>query len=1755
MALPEHAVDSGDYSDSTLSSLSSRSSVVGLSGLRDAASTTRPKKELRNLAKLLQPTLGSTGRAGPASGGKKKKAVQVERMRDALRKVLEPVGRGKDKSKRKRGVQSDKGKERATSDSKRRRGSTGGSSSEVQASSTSTRRKAEAARATSSTTGEVARDKKRTSRVSSKSAKPARTLSCNFDEGSTRQTRSNGAFEAHELPWGWQNQGALLGKPQEVQAAARKKETPKQKIADMRRDSDGEDRKRKMAKTGAADEGVRKKVKTSSARAASTQTTVIAQETVLVGADECEMSRDMTAVRMDKPKQTKGGKGQGRAKRAVREVARAGKEHEAAPPTVVTSCAKPSAVARAGEEGSGTRKGKRKEPMQVEVPPPEPTTSAPIPPRPVAPVVRTASPRLTELTAPDLVDARPQPPSQAAPQVVDGKLRAQLEARVESREAVSDERKTESQKSTAQDRQAVVEADVPGPPIHEAPKTLASPFSSRLPPSSCPLPTIVDPSSPPPKRKATAFHAATSPDQIAGYSSAFDASRLPPLPAGTVPRSVAVQSTMLPATSTPLGKHALSQSTAGPLRSSTLPAPTASKGACQEPTSQVAGPIEAINKPTLVAKKRKPSKAKPLDPTLLSKEGWVEPEKDLRINEYGRPPVWCVGRQELCESLSYFNSYQGGHYDREERCRGYLLDGFPSVNDICEKQGRIIISHGGGNSIVDKTGYHLKSNQEREGTRMRALRNCLEHRTPVVLIAGSSYEFFPALRTLGKSKDSDDEVRYAVLGCYWVTDIWAEGEAVTASSTTATASDHFVRFKVRFEWVASQGTPWFDGIIGKSSSEGGSNPLSTSRSVSPLWTSSSALTPPSTLFDGNAKPQYSPVEGMDLSFVGCPVCAKKHRKIYETSISCYNETCSNFFRFADGRMPVSRHLALTYHDSMLELSSDLPLDSLIPQPVIPATLQSLADSPSIRDYSKTSWRGFGCSRCGRLSSRSAWLVLSCAGCGAETDARGAVLRPEDVEVAQKRSKSVDPRTGAVEISNSVKSSAVEYGEGQGGFTGFSYDLGDGAKVHHLWPRTKEGFETANKLFEAYQGDEAGRLFRRNPLTTHRVQGSLLCQQFTWNGGREYLHAIAAETYAFRNDNGNVDQKSTSDPASDSPTRYAAPCAKIACDYLQAVVPSFLPVGNQEDTAFNEILSVAYMTGGKMNFHDDGEIGLGPVVASISLGADAIMSFRPKVKKPRRKPRAPPAPAQVKPELHRESKKPRSVLQIRLQHGSIMVMEGANMQKAFEHAVEPEGVRFAATARYVGPNHARTPGFHLSLPSGERVATEVRKTIPHSSLHPRPDTRIDLAIPAVLAKSSLSTTAIPAHTASSSIPAPNAATGHRLDSYNAHRLPKNATEVVMGQNGSETYKVVPETYNGTWRTEIVFTSVPQGYNKTFTESNEPYYGASQIINPVTKNGTNETLASPFMPAGGLIRKNPTYTAESNFDFQSLNLALNQELIELDLFHNGLARFSTQDFIDAGLTADDRFIIEHMADQEVGHALAITHMLGGDRAAKQYVYQYPFDSPKTFILFCQLLTRFGEAGVYGFLQQLDSRPAAQILLQSITIEALETGLPQSYAWTLLSPYIKSCPSTNPRIEWQNFPALKILNQPDSLGGTPGISSNYTLTSGGNSGREVHFSWEDPGKVTGYDGLYKTCSFAGEPKYAAFIGQLTVSFAELYIVSNNTGYAKVPDSVVFPRQPQVVNTVFVSLTDQAVPVRPCNLSMILHATRAGPTWYFAS
>lgn len=369
---------------------------------------------------------------------------------------------------------------------------------------------------------------------------------------------------------------------------------------------------------------------------------------------------------------------------------------------------------------------------------------------------------------------------------------------------------------------------------------------------------------------------------------------------------------------------------------------------------------------------------------------------------------------------------------------------------------------------------------------------------------------------------------------------------------------------------------------------------------------------------------------------------------------------------------------------------------------------------------------------------------------------------------------------------------------------------------------------------------------------------------------------------------------------------------------------------------------------------------------------------------------------------------------------------------------------------------------------------------------------------------------------------------------------------------------------------------------------------------------------YQPAGGAGTNGtiPYYHPLSDFDYESLTLALYQEWIELDLFHNGLATFSVADFEAAGLTAEDRFLIEFMADQEVGHSTLLSNILGV-AAPPQCTYNYPFTTVREFIDFCQRLTRFGESGVYGFLGHLDSREAATLLLQSITTEArqqlifrqfngqfpmpvwFEVGVPQSWAWTLLAPYISSCPANTTRLAWQNFPTLTILNNPntnaidpqiganDSTNALPGSDpSNSTTVAGDNycvdatetgkdcsaaisrnrtnplsyPGRPIYLSWADVNEAIGPNNSYITSRspVADAPRFAMFVNQLNATYVPLLNISGNTGVAIQPNTSTFAGDPTINGTSFIAITSQDVFVTPFNLSNINPFVYAGPALY---
>lgn len=370
--------------------------------------------------------------------------------------------------------------------------------------------------------------------------------------------------------------------------------------------------------------------------------------------------------------------------------------------------------------------------------------------------------------------------------------------------------------------------------------------------------------------------------------------------------------------------------------------------------------------------------------------------------------------------------------------------------------------------------------------------------------------------------------------------------------------------------------------------------------------------------------------------------------------------------------------------------------------------------------------------------------------------------------------------------------------------------------------------------------------------------------------------------------------------------------------------------------------------------------------------------------------------------------------------------------------------------------------------------------------------------------------------------------------------------------------------------------------------------------------------PYQPAGGADTNGtvPYYHPLSDFDYESLTLGLYQEWIELDLFHHGLATFSVSDFEAAGLTAEDRYLIEFMADQEVGHATMISNMLGA-AAPPQCTYNYPFTTVREFVDFCQRLTRYGESGVYGFLGHLDSRAAATLLLQAITTEArqqmifrqfsglfpmpvwFEVGVPQSWQWTLLAPHISSCPANTTRLAWQNFPTLTILDNPninkinpqinanDSTNATPGdFPSNSTSVQENNycpdattigencspaisrnhsnplsyPGRPIYLSWGEADQPIGPNNSYITARspVADAPRFAMFVNQLNATYVPLQNISGNTAVAIQPNTNTFAGDPTINGTVFLAITSQDIYVTPYNLSNINPYVYAGPALY---
>ncbi|KAJ7152873.1 hypothetical protein C8R46DRAFT_1228435 [Mycena filopes] len=354
--------------------------------------------------------------------------------------------------------------------------------------------------------------------------------------------------------------------------------------------------------------------------------------------------------------------------------------------------------------------------------------------------------------------------------------------------------------------------------------------------------------------------------------------------------------------------------------------------------------------------------------------------------------------------------------------------------------------------------------------------------------------------------------------------------------------------------------------------------------------------PPWWIQDSQESPD--PPEYTPQSVYQCSNCGNSSPRVFKHGWTCLRPDCPQFWTGPNWQLSA----ALEYNPEFLELREPLALrlapefdTRLVPPPPV---FDSTEEFTTGFKYT----RGWYCQKCGRMSSRES---LKCE------DSLPRAFMGTDFKITD--------NSGIVPLA------AQTYYDTAGGWgIRQSFVLPEKrGTIHHMRGSDSLNGE-AGWILEEYQkqATSGALLFRRHPLKKHLGRGQLLSSYFSQN-----IVSQAGEAYQY-----------VGGSAQTVPLQDACPAVQAAHRLIETRVASAL--GAAPPHPFNELLSVAYLEKQSMAYHSDNERGLGPVVAGLSLGSPAVMNFRVATKR------------------LEEGARNRTELSIFLQHGDVLVMDGA-----------------------------------------------------------------------------------------------------------------------------------------------------------------------------------------------------------------------------------------------------------------------------------------------------------------------------------------------------------------------------------------------------------------------------------------------------------------------------------------------------------------
>lgn len=663
----------------------------------------------------------------------------------------------------------------------------------------------------------------------------------------------------------------------------------------------------------------------------------------------------------------------------------------------------------------------------------------------------------------------------------------------------------------------------------------------------------------------------------------------------------------------------------------------------------------------------------------------------------GEPLVWAESRQALCETLPYFKRPQGGCYQNDSHVYGFLFDSVGHCREYLDED--IIICRAGGSMEQDPIGGMVqKKDQLMKEAQVQAILNDIAHQNPLIVICGN--------RNGGAKCEMPHQ--YSVLGWYKPVAVWEEKTAGRGKKIWTT-----IKYRLERLNQAAEPVPWH----------------------------ASAESDLSVLRCSSASSVYRQE---------CTSCGKDFDQVYLQGWMCLNSACDDFWRI-DGSSAPSGNAGLDYNpDYLLQRAPAWGDESIPPAPVrppIPDVGNIIGD-----DLAYINTRGICCPKCGRCNSRRLFDRWVC-----ENPTCDYELRPEHRPVMPLHLHTpwdVAPTL----VRNKVEAGVhlkIEHKYGYKVCT-YTFDGIDGCFIHAAATKAILGAPNGpDEMMADLQSQDLG--LERRVFAVTKMSGGKKVEECKSIGplpgplpspprgeqvpdpqpsNEEQVPAAKDKRTFDEGDlmtafsmNYGMPYKFVASGASRS--FEDSPKAVNDCRYRLNWAARALLGKSKDVLDFNEELIFTYLEGQKIEYHDDGEDGLGPEIASLSLGGRAKMHMRMKAKhhvgcsKTGILTEEKPVPGSMdgsamyekrlaawielqklksdsvaynkrRKELPKElgifdkrTKKADDLVTVTLSHGDIMVMDGYDIQRYLEHKVVSEGyLRFALTCRTVLEDHLK-----------------------------------------------------------------------------------------------------------------------------------------------------------------------------------------------------------------------------------------------------------------------------------------------------------------------------------------------------------------------------------------------------------------------------------------------------------------------------------